>query len=144
MKSISPNNFYSISEVRTLFGENCLRRLRKHGLTAVAGLYHGENILASFRNIWLHSARQRVLGKEVNLDSERALETHSAHGSVQPVPKPELPYWRGDPIFTFGIHDGEKFYRHAIAAWEVDEEEPFKNWIREYTEGPMKNIEKSE
>ncbi len=48
-------------------------------------------------------------------------------GDVPKAPK-------NDPALVLDIPGKERNYRHIVAAWNIGEERPFKNWLAEYTE----------
>jgi len=52
------------------------------------------------------------------------------------IPNPKLiPQPKKCPVLVLDIPYGEKSYRHAVAAWNIGEELPFKDWIQEFSEG---------
>ncbi|MBR9706646.1 hypothetical protein GOV14_06445 [Candidatus Pacearchaeota archaeon] len=60
---------------------------------------------------------------------------------VGKIPKAKSPpRIKGDPILVLDIPDKDKSHKHAIAAWNIDEELPFKYWITEFSEGALGNI----
>lgn len=50
------------------------------------------------------------------------------------IPKVEPSRPKGCPALVLDIPDEEKSYRHVVAAWNIDEELPFRNWLIEYSE----------
>ena len=53
------------------------------------------------------------------------------------IPKVEPPIPKRDPALILEIQDKDNLrkYRHVVAAWNIDEELPFRNWLAEYSEG---------
>ncbi len=49
------------------------------------------------------------------------------------IPNVNPPIPKGDPILVLDIQSKERNYRHAVAAWDIDEEEPFRDWLSEST-----------
>src|SRR3989344_4205070 len=57
------------------------------------------------------------------------------------VPIPTiLPLPKLDPALILDIPHGERRYRHVVAAWNIGEELPFRNWLMEYSEGSAKRL----
>jgi len=54
------------------------------------------------------------------------------------IPAPQIIHTsRRDPILVLEIQENGGKYMHAVAAWNIGEELPFKNWLREYSEGSI-------
>jgi hypothetical protein len=82
----------------------------------------------------------RNLRRETSLQSPSLgvlwIPTPKSFYATGEIPKIETPVAsKGDPILILDILGKERNYRHAVAAWDIGEEEPFRNWLSEFSEG---------